>query len=84
MNKSNNFKQHSMMNQIVLLVVLLSVTLPVLAQAERLASWPMPAGAVAIQPLGISGDALADGIQAVQQSRGCTSVWKHGQTSGVH
>ena len=70
MNKSNNFKQHSMMNQIVLLVVLLSVTLPVLAQAERLASWPMPAGAVAIQPLGISGDALADGIQAVQQSRG--------------
>lgn len=49
---------------------LLSLALPALAQTEGLASWPMPAGSVAAQPLGISGPALADGILAVQLSRG--------------
>ena len=70
MNESKNFNQDSMKNRIALLAFLLSLALPVLAQGEGLASWPMPAGAVAVQPLSISGSALADGIQAVQQSRG--------------
>jgi hypothetical protein len=70
MNESNNIKQDSMKNRIALLAVLLSVALPVLAQAEGLASWSMLGGAAAVQPLAISGSALADGIQAVQQSRG--------------
>jgi len=70
MSKSKNFRQDKMKNRIALLAVLLSVALPVLAQAEGLASWPMPVGAVEVQPLGISSSALADGILAVQQSRG--------------
>ena len=61
---------NKMKTQNSLLAYLLSLALPILAQAYTFEPAIPTGGMVAAQPLGISGLSLADGIQAVQQSRG--------------
>ena len=70
MNKSKNFKLYPVGNGIALAGILLSLALPKLVVADNVASGALGIAGLSVPPFNISRPALADGIQAVQQSRG--------------